>query len=756
MSCCEDRGGTIPSLLETAVHPRPLAVGLVVLATSVLAPVTAAAGAPGGSGIRPGHAPRPVVYRAGASDGRATQVLPQVRALPAAAGTARQSSTALSTWQVSYGSGFTGHADAQAAFQRAVDTWSRIVTSSVPIVVKANLTRLGTDVLGQAGPSDAALCQSGDLLYPEALLNAQNGKDNDQACGNVAPDGDGSDITATFSNQDLFYFGADPGGIATATCKQATDGCYDFESVVLHELGHGLGVLGSATADNTAKRGYFGYGGIPTAYDYFVKTADGRYVTEDFAQGSRALYDALVGGRLFWDGPEAAGADRGREPQLWAPPVFEEGTSFTHLDDDAYPSGDPDGLMTPYAEPKDVVRDPGEVTLGLLRDMGWVTPRPAGARYTPVNPVRVLDTGARGLTNGGITAIQVGRFGVPATATAVVLNLTSDRPTATNVLRAYPRGRLANAQPVPLVSHVNTAAGDSRANLVTVPVGSAGQVRVLSNGGSTRAVADLLGYYAPDATSTDGGFTLASTTTRVLDTRNGTGAPQGRVGPGGVVDLQVTGSGGVSGVPATATAVVLTLTAVSPTVGTYLQAYPKPSTDTAPPTVSNVNLKAGTTAANQVVVKVGPTGAVRFRNASGDVDVVADLAGWYDPTTDGGEFRPTPPVRLLDTRSSTPLAAGAVRSVVVSGASSLAGVPSVATSVVTNLTGVGPTRATYLTAYSGSVATPPTTSNLNLARRQTAAAHAVVELGTNGRVRVRNDAGTVDVLVDVFGWFGPA
>jgi hypothetical protein len=48
-------------------------------------------------------------------------------------------------------SGFTP--EAQAAFQHAVNIWSNIVVSSVPIVINANWTPLGAGVLGSAGPT---------------------------------------------------------------------------------------------------------------------------------------------------------------------------------------------------------------------------------------------------------------------------------------------------------------------------------------------------------------------------------------------------------------------------------------------------------------------------------------------------------------------------------------------------------------------------------------------------------------------------
>jgi hypothetical protein len=258
---------------------------------------------------------------------------------------------------------------------------------------------------------------------------------------------------------------------------------------------------------------------------------------------------------------------------------------------------------------------------------------------------------------------------------------------------------------------------------------------------SSRLVADLAGYYSPAATAA---FHILSTPQRLLDTRNGTGVPQARVGAGGEVTVTV-----ASGqIPPTATAVALTLTAVGPTVATYAAVYPAGTT----PTVSNVNLGAGATAANAVVVQVPASGQITFRNNAGDVDLVADVAGYYDPSAAGGLlFRPVLPVRVLDTRPGV-VSGGTTLDIALLGAGY--GLPANASAAVVNLTGVGATRPTYLSAYATGT-TVPATSNLNLAPGQTAASLAFVRIGSAGRIRVRNDAGDVGLVVDLSGSFGP-
>ena len=240
---------------------------------------------------------------------------------------------------------------------------------------------------------------------------------------------------------------------------------------------------------------------------------------------------------------------------------------------------------------------------------------------------------------------------------------------------------------------------------------------------------------------------------RLLDTRRA--AP---VGPGGAVDLRV---GGTGPVPAGATAVALTVTAVGATAETDVRVYPARRRPGCRPAGQQRQRASGAPVPNLVLVRVGADGAVRLRNASGRVHLLADLAGYYSADPAGDLFRAVTPRRVLDTRAAArhaPRAAppasgpGATTTLTVGGGT---GVPRAASAAVLNLTGVSATARTDLRAYPATAAAPPLVSNLNLDRGSTAADLAVVKLG-GAAARIRNNSGTVGVVVDAAGWFGPA
>jgi hypothetical protein len=118
----------------------------------------------------------------------------------------------------------------------------------------------------------------------------------------------------------------------------------------------------------------------------------------------------------------------------------------------------------------------------------------------------------------------------------------------------------------------------------------------------------------------------------VFDTRFGTGTCAGSpavaktpLGAQKVLTVQVTG---VAGVPANATAVVLNLTAVGATVPTYVTAWPA---GTARPTTSNLNVHDANPVPNTAVVPVGAGGAISLFSSSGNVNLLADISGYFAP-----------------------------------------------------------------------------------------------------------------------------
>jgi len=258
-------------------------------------------------------------------------------------------------------------APAQAAFQFAVDIWSQLVVSSVPIRVKAYWVPLGPGVLGSAGAHGfyanfPGAPQSG-TFYPVSLA--------EKLSGGAINHPDSSDINANFSSVfSNWYFGTDgnPGS-----------GQFDFVSVVLHELGHGLGFSGSMTV--SSGQGSWGFGsGLPFIYDRFAENGSGQSLlnTSLFPNPSVALGNQLQGGNLFFNGPEAVAANGGVVP-LYAPNPWEGGSSYSHFNEASYPAGNPNSLMTPAIGTAEAIHNPGPVCLGLFRDNGWTTGSTGGS-----------------------------------------------------------------------------------------------------------------------------------------------------------------------------------------------------------------------------------------------------------------------------------------------------------------------------------------------------------------------------------------
>lgn len=120
-------------------------------------------------------------------------------------------------------------------------------------------------------------------------------------------------------------------------------------------------------------------------------------------------------------------------------------------------------------------------------------------------------------------------------------------------------------------------------------------------------------------------------------------------------------------------------------------------------------------------------------------------------------FVPCPPARVVDTRDgtggrSTRLGAGETWTLALGGTF---GIPNDATSVLVNVTTVSPSADTYLVLWSGDVSRPMA-SSMSLRRGGTKGSLVLTKLSTTGMCSIFNDAGAVDVVIDLVGWFQPS
>jgi len=274
--------------------------------------------------------------------------------------------TNATTFEVTY-QGFPADGNAQAAFQKAVDIWSTLIESDVPIRIIATWQVIADGsgssgaILGGANPGtyirDFDGAQRAFTWYPVALAEKMAKKEFNEV---TSPD-----IFAQFNSAyPNWYFGID--GIPQA-------GKTDFVTVVLHEIGHGLGITKGydVEGDNGEISSFFSP--FHVIYDHFIDNNSDVNLVRNFVPPSTALKTELTSGALFFRTPQLekipAGADN--RARIFAPNPFQGGSSIAHLDELTY-NGSLNALMTPQIGTAEVHQNPGPIVLKMLADMGWV------------------------------------------------------------------------------------------------------------------------------------------------------------------------------------------------------------------------------------------------------------------------------------------------------------------------------------------------------------------------------------------------
>jgi subtilisin family serine protease len=377
---------------------------------------------------------------------------------------------------------------------------------------------------------------------------------------------------------------------------------------------------------------------------------------------------------------------------------------------------------------------------GLLA-LGSVPPvsAPAGNSYLPLStPSKVFDSrtrsGARPLGIG--EQVSVALTGAPAGATAVALNLGGIGPTASTYLTVFPTT-------YPGTSTLSLSPADSPATVFTiVQIGPNSTIRLRNATASTHAFVVVLGYFAPTGTL---GYT-ATSPARILNTQQTLGT---RVAAGATVTVAAPTS-----VPSSAKALVVNVMAFSETGAGYLTLSPDGSNATA-----TLNYASARTRANSNIVPLNSSRQFKIYNGGSATHVIVDLVG-YLTTSTTGRFVALTPVRIVDTSSGNggrygPLGAAGTMTVTGSG---IYQVPYPAAALMVGVLPVpsASTPDSYLTIYPSSPR--PGTSSVAFSGGRLVSNGVVMNLaaGQNSSAetsQVYNSGGTVDVIMDLSGYF---
>jgi hypothetical protein len=261
--------------------------------------------------------------------------------------------------------------EAQPAIQYAADIWGGILVSDVAIKVNVRWFPLGSFALGITFPNgrkDFTGAPLNGTMYPTSLANAITGVEQ-----NVGED----DITIYLNSGTAWYYGVD---------GNTPNGQYDLVSIALHELGHGLGIVGVSKKEGT--EGSFGQvmasdfsplapsfpwpaqDGSPGIFDRYLMDAFNSLLV-DLPNPSALLGTAFTNNQVYWSGPFGLAGSSNVPVRMYAPATFALGSSCVHLNEATYPVGNPNELMTPFSSAGEANHWPGPIVLGMLRDIGW-------------------------------------------------------------------------------------------------------------------------------------------------------------------------------------------------------------------------------------------------------------------------------------------------------------------------------------------------------------------------------------------------
>jgi len=246
----------------------------------------------------------------------------------------------------------------------------------------------------------------------------------------------------------------------------------------------------------------------------------------------------------------------------------------------------------------------GKVALDVA---GWYGTSASGSTYTPLPPTNVIKSTA---TTAPQRVQIAGTAGVPANATAVVLQSDVTKPAASGTLRITPSGDSAG------VVTLTYRAGVTIANTTTVAL-SDGAVQMLVSAGSAAVLADVVGYYAPVST---GSVFVPADPVRAATV------------PATTTARTITVAG-TAGVPRNATAAVINAKVGGGTNNGFLRVTGAGLGSSVPTQI----YAPGQTIGNALIAPLAAAGQVQAKVSAGTATVYVDVVGYFvDGSTGSG------------------------------------------------------------------------------------------------------------------------
>ncbi|HEX2577995.1 MAG TPA: hypothetical protein VHK88_16730 [Aquihabitans sp.] len=369
------------------------------------------------------------------------------------------------------------------------------------------------------------------------------------------------------------------------------------------------------------------------------------------------------------------------------------------------------------------------------------------AFFFPITPCRVLDTRATAPLAANATrdvAITGGTCGVPATATAVEASVSSVTPAGDGFARVWPAGGTPSNGTV-----LNYSAGKGTTNTGAVAIGETGGLTVKNFSGPSHYVIDVQGYFVPATELVGletGSVYVPLSPCRVLDTR---GDGPVAVGTGPTVRLATAPS---CAVPAEATAVEASISAVTPGATGFLRAWPAGSPA---PNATFLNYAAGQSTTNTGAIALSAATEMQLRVFGAPTNVVVDIQGYFIEIDDlpdgavGATFDAFAPCRVYDSRQD-PEGAFAPGETLEAELAGACGVPAGAVAAEVSLSAVTPSAPGYARVWPASEAEPNATF-LNYSAGQATTNTGSVRLDAAGAVEVGNAGGPAHYTLDVQG-----